>query len=152
LNALAHESVERHRGTSRSIIFHGGGDCPVAIHRESISRALDNLIENALRYSEADVEVAVKADKDCAEVSVLDRGPGIPPSEVEALKKPFARGSAGAGKAGTGLGLAIVERIASSQGARFELLPRDGGGTEARIALRKVATLRVGARAWLQSP
>jgi signal transduction histidine kinase len=39
------------------------------------------------------------------------------------------------GKAGTGLGLAIAERIASAHRGRFDLFPRQGGGTEARIEL-----------------
>ena len=135
LNDLVFQSVERHRGICRTITFHPGLDCPVAAHRESISRAVDNLIENALRYSESDVDVVVHRGDGYARVSVLDRGPGIPPAEVETLKMPFARGSASVGKAGAGLGLAIVERIAMSHGARFDLLPREGGGTEARLEL-----------------
>jgi two-component system osmolarity sensor histidine kinase EnvZ len=39
------------------------------------------------------------------------------------------------GAAGAGLGLAIVDRIARLHGGRFEILPRDGGGTIARVAL-----------------
>lgn len=66
-------------------------------------------------------------------ISVLDRGPGISPEEVQALKMPFARGSASVGTPGAGLGLAIVERIARTHQARFELLPREGGGLEARL-------------------
>jgi signal transduction histidine kinase len=132
----ARDCVERHRGICRTITFHPGLDCPVAAHRESISRAVDNLSENALRYSESDVDVVVHRGDGYARVSVLDRGPGIPPAEVETLKMAFARGSASVGKAGAGLGLAIVERIAMSHGARFDLLPREeGGGTEARLEL-----------------
>ena len=51
-----------------------------------------------------------------------------------AAKQPFARGdSARGGPGGAGLGLAIVERIARAHGASFELLPRTGGGTIARV-------------------
>jgi two-component system osmolarity sensor histidine kinase EnvZ len=135
LNDLVLESVESHRGGSRAILFHPSEECSVALHRESISRALDNLIENALRYSDAEIEVVVRHGNGRAQVSVLDRGPGIPTSEVEALKMPFARGNSSLGKSGAGLGLAIVERIAAAHEARFDLLPRDGGGTEARLEL-----------------
>ena len=67
-------------------------------------------------------------------LSVADRGPGIPASEVERLKQPFTRLDASrSGQSGAGLGLAIVDRIAKAHGAKFELLPRAGGGTEARV-------------------
>ena len=68
-------------------------------------------------------------------LSVLDRGPGIPANEVERLKQPFTRmekARSGAGHAG--LGLAIVDRIAALHGAIFDLLPREGGGLEARVS------------------
>ena len=59
--------------------------------------------------------------------------------DVERLKQPFTRASAArtnaAGVAGAGLGLAIVDRIARLHGGTFDLLPRDGGGTVARVTL-----------------
>jgi two-component system osmolarity sensor histidine kinase EnvZ len=70
---------------------------------------------------------------------VADRGPGVPPAEVERLKQPFTRAAASRTRAdgapGAGLGLAIVERIARLHGGSFDLLPRDGGGTIARVTL-----------------
>ena len=72
-------------------------------------------------------------------LDVADRGPGIAPDEVERLKQPFTRASAArrdaGGIAGAGLGLAIVDRIARMHGGTLELLPRDGGGTLARVAI-----------------
>ena len=72
-------------------------------------------------------------------LDVADRGPGIPPAEVERLKQPFTRASAARsnadGVAGAGLGLAIVDRIARLHGGDFDLLPRDGGGTVARVRI-----------------
>lgn len=72
-------------------------------------------------------------------LDVADRGAGVLPQEVERLKQPFTRASAartrGDGAAGAGLGLAIVERIARFHGGTFDLLPRDGGGTVARVSL-----------------
>jgi two-component system osmolarity sensor histidine kinase EnvZ len=53
---------------------------------------------------------------------------------VDTLKQPFTRGDTARGNpVGTGLGLAIVERIAHAHGARFSLLPREGGGLVARV-------------------
>ena len=69
-------------------------------------------------------------------MEVLDRGPGIPESETERLKRPFTRlDAARGGPAGSGLGLAIVDRVARAHGGRLDLLPRDGGGLLARLTL-----------------
>jgi two-component system osmolarity sensor histidine kinase EnvZ len=72
-------------------------------------------------------------------LDVADRGPGIAPGEVERLKQPFTRASAArsnpAGVAGAGLGLAIVDRIARLHGGTLDLLPREGGGTVARVTI-----------------
>jgi two-component system osmolarity sensor histidine kinase EnvZ len=71
---------------------------------------------------------------------VLDEGPGIPPTETERIKRPFARlESARSNAAGAGLGLAIVDRVARAHGGELQLLPRlevDGrAGLAARIVL-----------------
>jgi two-component system osmolarity sensor histidine kinase EnvZ len=67
---------------------------------------------------------------------VLDRGPGIPAESTERMKQPFTRlEAARSGGGGSGLGLAIVDRIARGLGGQLQLLPRDGGGLVARIAL-----------------
>jgi two-component system osmolarity sensor histidine kinase EnvZ len=104
----------------------------------SIRRAVDNLIENALRYGGPEVLIDSRLLQETVRVSVLDRGPGISAEQIETLKKPFTRGSNSAGIAGSGLGLAIVERIVRAHGGYFTLLPRDGGGLEARIDLPRV--------------
>ncbi len=76
-------------------------------------------------------------------LDIADRGDGIPHADVERLKQPFTRaGEARArddGAAGAGLGLAIVDRIARLHGGAFDLLPRNGGGTIARVTLPAAA-------------
>jgi two-component system osmolarity sensor histidine kinase EnvZ len=101
----------------------------------SIRRAVENLIENALRYGGPEVLIECRLAKETARVSVLDRGPGIPAGEMDALKKPFARGRNSVGIPGSGLGLAIVDRVIGLHFGQFTLLPRAGGGLEARIEL-----------------
>jgi len=69
-------------------------------------------------------------------LEVADRGPGIPPSEVERLKRPFTRlEAARSDKGGAGLGLAIVERVVRAHRGNLELRPRPGGGLLAEIRL-----------------
>jgi two-component system osmolarity sensor histidine kinase EnvZ len=135
LNALIRECVERYT-TFGHVLRLSLQDLPeLPLRLQSIKRAIENLIENALRYGGTDLLIESKLLSKTARLSVLDRGPGISAGEIETLKKPFARGSSSVGIAGSGLGLAIVERIVHAHGGVFALLPRDGGGLEARIDL-----------------
>ena len=108
---------------------------PLMLRPVAMQRAIDNLINNAARHGGGEILIQTRREADGAYVlSVFDRGPGIPVSEVERLKKAFTRlDNARSGESGAGLGLAIVERIARMHGAKFDLLPRAGGGTEARL-------------------
>ena len=103
------------------------------------SRLVANLIDNALAYGKPPVEVSTAAVDGRFVLDVADRGPGIAPADVERLKQPFTRASSSRsnvdGVAGAGLGLAIVDRIARMHGGTFDLLPRAGGGTLARVAI-----------------
>lgn len=150
LNSIVLESAERHQESAREhedprgIRTRLGTPCSLPLHPESIRRALDNLIQNAVRYGGGMVEVEADFRDGVARVSVLDRGPGIPPDEVQVLKTPFFRGRASSGTPGAGLGLAIVERIARAHHARFELLPREGGGLEARLEFARAERITAG--------
>ena len=100
----------------------------------AMKRLIGNLIDNARKHAGGDITLRTTREGNSLVLSVLDRGPGIPPQEVERLKQPFTRLDASrSGHSGAGLGLAIVERIARVHGGQFELLARPGGGTEARV-------------------
>jgi len=141
LNSLVDECVERYRRKGNTITFTPAPDLPnLPLRPQSIKRALVNLIDNAFRYGSPNVDVSVRREGQHAVIDVADRGPGIPPSEVERLKRPFtrldtARGSAAGGTLGSGLGLAIVDRVVAIHGGEFSVLLREGGGTLARISL-----------------
>jgi two-component system, OmpR family, osmolarity sensor histidine kinase EnvZ len=102
-----------------------------------LDRAVTNLIDNAYRYGSESVDVIVGPTPEGAiRIDVCDRGPGIPPEEAEHLLRPFTRGNAARSDAtGAGLGLAIVARIAGLHGGTLALLPREGGGTIARLSI-----------------
>jgi two-component system osmolarity sensor histidine kinase EnvZ len=111
------------------------------VRPQALRRAVSNLIDNALQYAgiESAVELALSAGSDQVGIDVLDRGPGIPADDVERMKRPFVRLEAARTNAtGAGLGLAIVDRIARSHNGSLELLPREGGGLIARLALRPI--------------
>jgi two-component system osmolarity sensor histidine kinase EnvZ len=108
-------------------------DITLSAPRGALRRILANLLENALRYG-AGQPVTVRAelaDGQCR-VGVLDRGPGIPAEQREAVFRPFYRleGSRSVSTGGSGLGLAIVRQLAQAQGWRVSLQPRPGGGLE----------------------
>lgn len=111
---------------------------PVPGRSLALRRVLANLIDNALRYAGSDgpIEITLGSANGHAELTVLDRGPGIPPDQVERMKRPFTRMQGARSDArGSGLGLAIVDRIVRGHGGELRLLPRDGGGLAACILL-----------------
>ncbi|MFZ2627437.1 MAG: ATP-binding protein, partial [Rugosibacter sp.] len=108
---------------------------------QALRRAINNLIDNALRYagSEQPVELLLTRHGKILGIEVHDRGPGIPADETERMKRPFTRlEAARSNTAGAGLGLAIVDRIARLHGGRLELAARPGGGLIAHITLHSL--------------
>ena len=112
-------------------------DIPLLMLRPlAMQRLVDNLIANAARHAGGEILVRTARLEGCATLSVLDRGPGIAAGDVERLKQPFTRRDAArSGSSGAGLGLAIADRVAALHGGTLELLPRNGGGLEARVTL-----------------
>jgi two-component system osmolarity sensor histidine kinase EnvZ len=144
INALVVQtaSVQQRSATPPKITL---GELPPArIRPKALSRAIGNLIENARKYGVDGSAVEIETRHENGNIGnigdividVLDRGPGIPESETDRLKRPFTRlETARTNAGGTGLGLAIVERIARLHGGKLELLPREGGGLIARLRL-----------------
>lgn len=102
-----------------------------------MERLLDNLLGNALEHAPdgGEIEVTLGASQGALEVSVSDRGPGIPEAELETIFEPFRRGVAGARARGhAGLGLGIARRIAELHGGQLSAVNRAQGG--ARFELR----------------
>ncbi|MDE2131854.1 MAG: HAMP domain-containing protein [Betaproteobacteria bacterium] len=115
------------------------------INDRAIERVVTNLVENALRYGDPPISIRTETFDRQVRLSVLDRGAGIPPQEVTRLMQPFTRReSSRTGHPGAGLGLAIVDRIIRMHGGTFNLLPRSGGGLEARIELPRTPPAQPG--------
>jgi len=101
-----------------------------------VQRAFVNLIENALKFSDAAAIIDLRASEEDGRlvVEVLDRGRGIDAADATALLEPFVRGSGGS-TGGSGLGLAIANGFLAVNGGSLSLVARDGGGTCARVTL-----------------
>lgn len=108
----------------------------VRADRTALVLALDNLIDNAIRYSRDVKSVAVGASVENGHVrfDVVDRGAGIPADELPRVKRRFVRGRTAKGD-GNGLGLAIVNRIAADHKGVFELSSEVGAGTTATLLI-----------------
>jgi two-component system osmolarity sensor histidine kinase EnvZ len=132
-------AVERYAHAGRDVHWRAGAPASVRIKRAALSRVASNLIDNALAYGRPPVEVSTSLQGRDVVIDVSDRGPGVARQDVERLKQPFTRAgdarSREDGAAGAGLGHAIVDRIARLHGGTFDLLPREGGGTIARVRL-----------------
>ena len=108
----------------------------VRMRRESLRRAVVNLIENAFRHGRPPVTLRAGTVHGWARIDVDDCGAGIASADLEAVKQPFRRATdARDGVPGSGLGLAIVERVARQHGGRLELARADGGGLRASLLL-----------------
>ena len=95
-----------------------------------LAQMLGNLLDNALKYSDGAVELVVGlgAGNQELEISVKDRGPGVPEADQEAIFEPYARGEP-SGRRGAGLGLAVCRAIAQAHGGRLVLRRRGAGGS-----------------------
>jgi two-component system sensor histidine kinase TctE len=102
-----------------------------------VEAALRNIIDNAIKYSDADslVEIIARAAGGKAEITVADRGRGLSGLTHDRLKRRFLRGANVGDVAGSGLGLTIVEEATTAMGGQFTLSPREGGGTCAILSL-----------------
>ena len=107
-----------------------------------LRQIIENLHENAPRYSSGPVFLSLHPGASGPEIQVLDRGPGVDPDDVERLFLPRQRGHHqeahgrdAHGTPGRGLGLTIARRLARAHGAELTLRPAEGGGTLAALRL-----------------
>jgi len=135
LTLLVSEVLNVETPANRHIVF-TANDCPeIPLHYVAIKRALANLIQNALRYTQGDIEVITGHNKNYAYFIVSDEGEGIPDTDIDRLFQPFTQGDKARGTEGSGLGLAIIKRIVDTHGGRVELSNKETGGLQAKVYL-----------------
>ena len=104
---------------------------------ERIAEILDNLLDNAIKYSpaEAPIGISLTVQGSQAQVRVEDHGVGVPPPERSMLFTPFYRTSTTSDVAGTGLGLHISQQLAKRHGGRLWLEASSPAGSVFALAL-----------------
>jgi signal transduction histidine kinase len=123
-------------------ISYQGPDEPlpeIEVDANAIDRAVANLLDNAVKYSDGDrrIEVALASDGGELSISVSDHGIGIPRDELERIFERFHRVSTGLvhDVKGTGLGLSLVRHIADAHGGRVTVESELGRGSTFTIHL-----------------
>ena len=108
-------------------------------HRPLLGQLLDNLLENACKYSGPGTPIIVRAwcEPDAVALAVEDRGCGIPAEDLPHVFEPFYRAESARrlGRAGVGLGLAVARRIAATHGGTITAESEPGRGSRFVVRL-----------------
>src|SRR5256885_15138727 len=112
---------------------------PVRGDEDALAQIVVNLLSNAEKYSadRKEIELHSYLNDDSVNVSVLDRGTGIPAGEETKIFEAFyrAHASRASGIQGSGLGLTLAQRIAREHGGDISYQARDGGGSNVTLRL-----------------
>jgi signal transduction histidine kinase len=110
---------------------------------DALRSALQNVVGNAIKYSNAggEIEVDVVATDKTLRICVSDRGLGIDANDLPHVFKPFYRGrrAVDAQIRGSGVGLSVVQKIVQAHGGEVRVAARGGGGTVVTIDLPAMA-------------
>jgi two-component system, OmpR family, sensor histidine kinase MprB len=134
LDLIAAEAVARARRNAPGVEFTTMLE-PVSVDGVAarLERAINNLLDNAARYSPPGSPVELSVDSEG--VSVRDHGSGVPPEDLPYLFDRFFRGTGARGKQGSGLGLAIVRQVTEQHGGTATVANAPDGGAVFRLRL-----------------
>jgi signal transduction histidine kinase len=139
LAELARESARRVPGAQGRVTIEAEAPLVGAFDGERIRQLLDNLVDNAIKYSPSGAEVTVRVERvgEAARVTVADHGIGVPAGDLPRLFERFHRGSNVDDRRfrGLGLGLAISRRIVEQHGGTIAARSEVGVGTTIEVTL-----------------
>ena len=140
MNALLQSLAEDAAVLGKSISVEGLALAPYSGRLSGLRRALQNLIDNAVKYGHG-AQLRIEDAADALRLIVEDAGPGIAPAELSRVSEPYYRPDASRSRAtgGVGLGLSIVKDIALMHGGELLLANRPQGGLSATLILPRKA-------------
>ena len=129
----------RERYSGHPIVFDVAPEGQFSVKRDGAIRLVTNLIDNALAYGVAPIQVRAEADQDRLLIEIIDEGCGFTKEQEADARAPFKRLDQARSTAGSGLGLAIADRLAAAMGGTvgFE---RNHRGFVARVVLPRWVT------------
>jgi two-component system, OmpR family, sensor histidine kinase CpxA len=141
LEELIPDAEYEARQRQSSVTLHAEGDVAVRGKRELLYRAIENVVRNAIRYTEPGTEVEIRlaasheGSNRIATLEINDRGPGIPEKEMESIFRPFYRVDQARSPhtGGFGVGLAIAERSVKLHHGEVRAFNRKEGGTTVQM-------------------
>lgn len=112
-----------------------GSGAPAAVQANSylLKIALKNIIDNACKYSEKEVDIILSRINQQVVIEIEDRGIGIPQEEIEHIFQSFYRGSNTHDYAGQGIGLSLTMKIISAYHGKLEISSEIEKGTKIRV-------------------
>lgn len=125
------------RETAREVRFHTEESIPVFVQvsEKSLQMILNNLIQNAIKYSDGTIDLEIKVEDGKPLIFVKDQGHGIGEESIKKIFDPFYRDPSALEKLipGTGLGLAIVKKLAQESGIEISVTSELGSGSAFRL-------------------
>jgi signal transduction histidine kinase len=138
LREVVAQSVKAHnRGHDRIRLLAPQSPIVVSIDAARFNHVLDNLLMNALKYSDGEVIVKLSSGEANASIAVSDRGIGIPASELGTVFARFGRASNARRKgiSGSGVGLYVSRKIAELHGGSIAVQSQEGEGSTFTVTL-----------------
>lgn len=136
------------RAGGRAVVYAGPEHLPIDCCAGLLQQAIENVVRNAVKFSPpgttVEVSLAAAPAGDGCTITVADRGPGVPPEDLDRIFRPFFRSANRNGESGFGLGLAIARRAVEAHGGSIVARNRERGGLSVEMTLvgRRAASPR----------
>jgi two-component system sensor histidine kinase BaeS len=119
-----------------ALTVEGGEPAPARLDPQRLAQIVANLVENALKFASARVDVTVRAQDRSVILQVDDDGPGIAPADLpHVFERLYTSRTVPGRTLGTGIGLAIVRELARAMGGDGVVVPVDSVGTRFMVTL-----------------
>ena len=137
ISPLIHAAVDQQRlaNPDRNIILTLPPLPEIKVDLGLLAMAVNNLLNNALKYSKSDVQVVFARFPGHIQIDIVDRGIGIPVEEIEHIFDRFYRADNVKGMAGTGIGLHMCQRIVDLHGGTITVASTENVGSTFTIRL-----------------